>query len=118
MSLNVKEEPPGTYPGGGGMGEALFPAPGTWNLTPISALYCAAGRVPLYAPITMASSGSWPNPDVLSQCFTVVRWFHEQGNSWSGPAPELASQLTSYCDTGRWFSNSDQLVSFLETNVV
>jgi hypothetical protein len=66
----------------------------------------------------MASSGSWPNPDVLSQCFTVVRWFHEQGSTWSGTSSELASKLSSYCDTGRWFSNSDQLVSFLETNVV
>jgi hypothetical protein len=66
----------------------------------------------------MASSGSWPNPDVLSQCFTVVRWFHEQGNAWRGSASELASQLSAYIDTASWFSNDDQLVSFLETNVV
>jgi hypothetical protein len=66
----------------------------------------------------MASSGSWPNPDVLSQCFTVVRWFHEQGTTWSGTASELGAQLSSYIDTGRWFSGDDQLVSFLETNVV
>jgi hypothetical protein len=66
----------------------------------------------------MASTGSWPNPDVLSQCFTVVRWFHEQGTTWRGTASELASQLSSYSDTTNWISSGDQLISFLETNVI
>jgi TPR repeat protein len=64
----------------------------------------------------MATLSSWPNPEALSQCFTLVRWLHANGISWSGTAAELTAQLREQPDSTLWFSDSEELVAFLETN--
>ncbi len=63
----------------------------------------------------MASLSS-PNPALLAQCFTLVRWLHANRISWSGTASELACQLLRDCDAALWFTDTDELVAFLETN--
>ena len=65
----------------------------------------------------MASLSTRPNPDHLSHCFTLVRWLHENGISWSGTASELASQLAQDREAQLWFSDADELVAFLESNI-
>src|SRR3569832_990440 len=62
------------------------------------------------------ASLSWPNPEGLSRCFTFVRWLHANGSSWSGTAAELTAQLRLDSDATLWFSDSDDVVAFLESN--
>src|SRR3569833_1750528 len=62
------------------------------------------------------ASLSWPNPEGLSRCFTFVRWLSANGISWSGTAAELTAQLRLDSDAALWFSDSDDLVAFLEAN--
>lgn len=65
---------------------------------------------------SMASLSSWPSPEGLSRCFTLVRWLHANGISWSGTAAELTAQLRQDSDTSLWFADSDELLVFLEAN--
>jgi hypothetical protein len=63
----------------------------------------------------MASLSFRPDSDLLAQCFTLVRWLHENGISWCGTPSELVNQLARY-DSTLQFSSADELVVFLETN--
>jgi hypothetical protein len=61
-------------------------------------------------------SGSWPKSETLSQCFTLVRWFHQHGADWSGTPTELAFTIATTGEGPAWFRSSDELVKFIETN--
>lgn len=61
-------------------------------------------------------SGSWPKSETLSQCFTLVRWFHQHGADWSGTPTELAFTIATSGEGAAWFRSSDELVKFIETN--
>lgn len=69
----------------------------------------------LVAPPIMVS-GSWPKAETLSQCFTLVRWFHDYGAPWSGTPSELAFTIATAGEGTSWFRNSDDLVRFIEAN--
>jgi hypothetical protein len=108
-----------TYPGEGvgGRSGILLPVRAT-DASDYSKIYIylGASRVALLLNITMAS-GSWPKTETLSQCFSLVRWFHEHGDAWSGTPTELAFTVATAGEGASWFRTSDELVKFIETNV-
>ena len=64
----------------------------------------------------MDSQSSWPQSDILSKCFILVRWLHAHGASWSGTPPELSFHVATFCEGTTWFRSGDELVKFIQNN--